>query len=682
MAHIDAGKTTTTERILYYTGVNHKIGEVHDGSATMDWMVQEKERGITITSAATTTYWNYNNEDYKINIIDTPGHVDFTVEVERSLRVLDGAVAVFCAVGGVEPQSETVWRQADRYHVPRLAFVNKMDRPGADFVGVINQMIEKLKVKPVALQIPYGVEDNFKGVVDLISNKLIVWDSDELGAVYNVTDVPAEMKDEVFEWREKLIETVVELDDNILERFLEDREQVTVEEFNEVLRKGVINNSIVPVLCGASFKNKGVQPLLNAICAYFPSPVDIGAVEGINPVNEKIETRNPSNNEPFSGLVFKIHSSSFAGKLSFFRVYSGTITEGNLVYNVRTGKKERVTRIFQMHANKQIPKKTVEAGDICALVGLKDVGTGDTLCDEKHKISFESMQFPEPVVKLAVEPLTQSDIDKLNDSLNKIAEEDPSFRVEIDENTGQTIISGMGELHLDIVLDRIKREFNVTCNKGMPQVAYKEAITETVEHSQLFELPGSKNKYVKIKISIKPVDNDEPGLEFTNNVSKDILPVYFADVLKKSFSEAMYNGPIAGYPIHNLNVILQDIDYYTDDNDSVLFDAVAKMAVREATRKAKPVLLEPIMKLEIVSPEEYMGDIMSDLNKRRAEIQGMISKGSAKVLDAIIPLAETFGYVTVLRTLSSGRALSSMEFYKYCPVPNDLAKKIVNSIYL
>lgn len=683
MAHIDAGKTTTTERILYYTGINYKLGEVHEGTATMDWMIQEKERGITITSAATTTFWNYNNTDYKINIIDTPGHVDFTVEVERSLRVLDGAIAIFCAVGGVEPQSETVWRQADKYNVPRLAFVNKMDRLGADFYSVVSQIKDKLYACPVPIQIPMGNEDKFCGVIDLIEQKAIVWDNEELGAKFNTIDIPAEYIEEAMEWRDKMIEAIAEHNDNLLEKFLEDKDSIGIEEFKAVLRSCVLKRKVIPVLCGASFKNKGVQNLLDAVAAYLPSPIDIGDIFGIDPKHETQKSRKPDNHDHLSGLVFKISTSTFSGKLAYFRVYSGTLKEGEMIYNPRTNKKERITRIFQMHANKQIPVKFVEAGDICGFIGFKDIVTGDTLCEENNAIVYESIHFPEPVVGLAVEPMTQADIEKLNESLMKLSEEDPTFTVKIDENSGQTIISGMGELHLEILLDRLYREYNVTCNKGNPQVNYKEAIKSSVENHQLFERSGSgKNRFAEIMVTVSPSDNDNAGLEFISKLDKEILPVVFVKSVEKGFKEAMYNGPIAGYPLHNLKVELNGGSYKAEESDELAFETVAKLAFRESCRQANPVLLEPVMSLEVVTPEEYMGDIISDLNKRRADISGMESRSYFKVVKASIPLAETFGYATSIRTLSSGRANYSLEFLKYNEIPNELAKKIVNSIYL
>ncbi len=683
MAHIDAGKTTTTERILYYTGLNHKIGEVHDGTATMDWMIQEQERGITITSASTTAYWNYNNTDYNINIIDTPGHVDFTVEVERSLRVLDGAIAIFCAVGGVEPQSETVWRQADKYNVPRIAFVNKMDRPGADFFNVVAQIQDKLKANPVPLQIPFGIEDQFKGVIDLIEKKILVWNNDDLGEKYDFINIPDELTEEVEEWREKLIETVVETEDKLLEKFLENRNSISVEEFKESVRKGVLEGKFIPVFCGAAFKNKGIQPLLDAITAFLPSPLDIGDIKGIDPKKETEIYRSPKNEQALSALVFKITSRSFSGKLVYVRVYSGELKENEMVYNPRTNKKERITRLFRMHANKQNPVKTVGAGEICAVIGLKDIYTGDTLCSDKQPIIFESMTFPEPVLGLAVEPMTQADIDKLYDSLVKIAEEDPTFTVKTDENSGQMIISGMGELHLEIIIDRLKREFNVMCNQGNPQVAYKEAITSLSKQYQLFDkLTGGKGKYAEITVIISPVEEKRAGLQFINKLEKGILPQEYISAVEKGFREAMFNGPIAGYPMYNLKVELIDATYNMEDSDTLSFEVVAKMAFREAAKKSNPILLEPVMDVEVVTPDDYLGDVVADLNKRRANIENMNSRGELKVVKALVPLAEQFGYVTTLRTITSGRATSTMEFHSYEEIPNELAKKLVNSIFL
>ena len=679
MAHIDAGKTTTTERILFYTGITHKIGEVHDGAATMDWMVQEQERGITITSAATTTYWKYKGQEHKINIIDTPGHVDFTVEVERSLRVLDGAVAVFCAVGGVEPQSETVWRQADKYKVPRIAFVNKMDRTGADFFDVVSQIEDKLGANPVPLQIPIGAEEGFRGVVDLIERKAIIWTEDEtMGTKDEYTDVPEDLVDTVEEWREKLVEAVAESDDEFLERFFEDRESITVDEFMEVTRKAVIDMKIVPVLAGSAFKNKGVQRLLDAIVALLPSPLDIDAIEGINPKNDENITRTPSEEEPLAALAFKITTDPFVGRLAYIRVYSGVLKAGSYVYNPRTRKRERISRLYQMHANKQNPQEEIKAGDICSAVGFKDIRTGDTLCDENKQIVLESMEFPEPVIGIAVEPKTQKDLDKLGNGLAKLAEEDPTFQVKTDENTGQTVISGMGELHLEILIDRLKREFKVECNQGAPQVAYKEKLTGTVEHREVFKKQtGGRGKFADIIVKISPADEGVTGLQFINSVTGGRIPREFIPSVEKGFKEAMNNGPLAGYPLDSMKVELLDGSFHPVDSDQLSFELAAKMAFRHAAPKAKPVLLEPIMSAEVVTPEEYMGDIISDFNKRRGQIEGMESKGNARVVKALVPLAEKFGYVTVLRTISSGRATSSMVFSHYDVVPDNIAKEVI-----
>ncbi|MDF1546347.1 MAG: elongation factor G [Bacteroidales bacterium] len=679
MAHIDAGKTTTTERILFYTGITHKIGEVHDGAATMDWMVQEQERGITITSAATTTFWKYNDNEYKINIIDTPGHVDFTVEVERSLRVLDGAVAVFCAVGGVEPQSETVWRQADKYKVPRMAFINKMDRSGADFFSVVSQIQDKLGANPVPLQIPIGAEENFKGIVDLIERRAIVWVEDkEMGMKYEYIDIPEDLKETVEEWREKLVEAVAESDDAFLERFFEDRESITIEEFMAVTRKAVIDMKIVPVFCGSAFKNKGVQRLLDGIAGLLPSPLDIEAINGYNPKNEQAVVRHPSDEEPLSALAFKIATDPFVGRLAYIRVYSGVLQAGSYVYNPRTQKKERISRLYQMHANKQNPKDEIRAGDICSAVGFKDIRTGDTLCPESHQIVLESMTFPVPVIGVAIEPKTQKDLDKLGVALNKLAEEDPTFQIKTDEATGQTVISGMGELHLEILLDRLKREFKVECNQGAPQVAYKEAITGTVEHREVFKKQsGGRGKFADIIISIGPADDGHVGLQFIDQVKGGNIPREYIPSVEKGFKDAMSNGPLAGYPLDSLKVTLIDGSYHAVDSDQLSFELAAKMAFRHATSKAKPILLEPIMSAEVVTPEEYMGDIISDFNKRRGQIEGMESRGNARVVKAKVPLSEKFGYVTVLRTLSSGRATSTMEFSHYKAVPEGIAKEVI-----
>ena len=682
MAHIDAGKTTTTERILYYTGKTHKIGEVHDGAATMDWMVQEQERGITITSAATTTFWKYNDQQYQINIIDTPGHVDFTVEVERSLRVLDGTVATFCAVGGVEPQSETVWRQADKYGVPKIAYVNKMDRVGADFLSVVSQIKEKLGANAVPIQLPIGAEDSFRGVVDLIDNKAIVWYDDDKTKQLNfrIEEIPAEMKDEVSEWRGKLIEAVAEYNDDLLERFFEDPDSITREEIIQTIRKATINMAIIPVICGASFKNKGVQILLDSIVAFLPSPLDKGAVKGMNPDTEKEVIRKPEITEPFCGLAFKIATDPYVGRLAFIRVYSGKLDSGSAVFNTRTGKKDRVSRLYQMHANKQNPIEFCEAGDICAAVGFKDLRTGDTVCEEKHPIALESMTFPEPVIGLAIEPKTQKDMDKLGIALNKLAEEDPTFRVKTDEDSGQTIINGMGELHLEIIVDRLRREFSVDINQGAPQVAYKETITKTISHREVFKKQsGGRGKFADIIFEIGPADEGVSGLQFINDVKGGNIPREFIPSVEKGFDQAMKNGVLAGYQVPSMKVTLKDGSFHPVDSDSLSFEICARQAFRHICPKANPILLEPIMSVEVVTPEEYMGDVIGDFNRRRGQITGMESKGVARVIKAKVPLSEQFGYVTVLRTLTSGRATSTTEFSHYAEVPANLAKEIIDS---
>ena len=680
MAHIDAGKTTTTERILFYTGKSHKIGEVHDGAATMDWMVQEQERGITITSAATTTFWKYNNQQFQINIIDTPGHVDFTVEVERSLRVLDGTVATFCAVGGVEPQSETVWRQADKYRVPKIAYVNKMDRVGADFLSVVGQIQEKLGANPVPIQIPIGAEDTFNGLVDLIQNKAVVWfdDPQTKSVNYRLEEIPANMKDEAAEWRGKLIEAVASYNDDLLERFFEDPDSITADEMIETIRKATIDMSIVPVLCGASFKNKGVQHLLDAVVAFLPSPLDKGDIVGTNPDDGEEIIRKPLIGEPFCGLAFKIATDPFVGRLAFVRVYSGKVDSGSYIFNTRTGKKERISRLYQMHANKQNPIEFCEAGDICAVVGFKDLRTGDTICDEKHPIALESMTFPEPVIGLAIEPKTQKDLDKLGIALGKLAEEDPTFRVNTDADSGQTIISGMGELHLEIIVDRLRREFNVDISQGAPQVAYKETITKTVSHREVFKKQsGGRGKFADIIFELGPADEGVSGLQFVDEVKGGNIPREFVPSVQKGFVTAMNNGVLAGFNVPAMKVVLKDGSFHPVDSDALSFEIAARYAFRAAAPKASPVLLEPIMNVEVVTPEEYMGDVIGDLNKRRGQIAGMESKGVARVIKAKVPLSEQFGYVTVLRTLSSGRATSTMEFSHYAEVPANIAKEIV-----
>ncbi len=682
MAHIDAGKTTTTERILFYTGITHRIGEVHDGAATMDWMVQEQERGITITSAATTTFWKFNEQEYKINIIDTPGHVDFTVEVERSLRVLDGAVAVFCGVGGVEPQSETVWRQADKYKVPRIAFVNKMDRVGADFLSVVGEINTKLGSNPVPMQIPIGSEENFKGVIDLIERKAVIWHEDEtLGIRYTMEEVPEDLVEETEEWREKLVEAVAVSDETLLERFLEDRTSITVEEFMAAVRKATINMEIVPVFCGSAFKNKGVQRLLDGIACLLPSPMDVPDVVGTSLDGEKEESRAANPDEPLSALVFKIATDPFVGRLAYLRVYSGTLTEGMMVFNARTGKKERLNRLYQMHANKQKSIPQVFAGDICAGVGFKNLKTGDTLSAVNKPIILESMTFPEPVINVAIEPKTQADIDKLSLALGKLAEEDPTFRVKTDIDSGQTIISGMGELHLEILIDRLKREFNVECTQGQPQVNYKEAVSVEIEHREVFKKQtGGRGKFADIKVIIGPAPEGTSGLTFVNEIKGGNIPKEYIPSVEKGFTEALNNGPLAGFPIDGLKVTLLDGSYHPVDSDQLSFEICAKQAFRNAAKAAKPVLLEPVMSAEVVTPEEYMGDIISDFNKRRGQVAGMESKAGARVIKAKVPLSEQFGYVTVLRTLTSGRATVSMEFSHYELVEPNLSRKILEKI--
>ena len=679
MAHIDAGKTTTTERILFYTGRTHRMGEVHDGNAQMDWMIQEQERGITITSAATTTYWKYNNEDFKINIIDTPGHVDFTVEVERSLRVLDGAVAIFCAVGGVEPQSETVWRQANKYDVPRIAFVNKMDRAGADFFSVVHQIKEKLDAHPVPVQIPIGREENFRGIVDLVHMKAIVYYDDEtLGARYETGNIPSDILDEAEEWRGKLIEAVAEVDDTLLERFINDHESISAEEILTALRKSAISGTAVPVLCGAAFKNKGIQSLLDAIAAFLPSPVDIGAIKGIDPRNDNEVTREPDDEVPLAALAFKIATDPFMGRLVFLRIYSGILHSGDTVLNVRTGKRERINRLFQMHANKQTAIESVSAGDICAGVGFKELKTGDTLCAIHKPILLESMDFPEPVIGIAIEPKTQADVDKLSLALHKLAEEDPTFQVSIDPDSGQTIIQGMGELHLEILIDRMKREFNVECNQGPPQVAYKEAITSAAEFREVFKKQtGGKGKFADITIELSPTDDGIRGLQFINEIRGGNVPREFIPSVEKGFHEAMSNGPLAGFPLDSLKVTLKDGSFHPVDSDALSFEIAAKQAFRRFAGKCNPVILEPIMSTEVVTPEEYVGDVISDFNRRRGKVEGMESKAGSRVVRAKVPLAEKFGYVTVLRTLTSGRATSTMEFSHYEEVPEEIANRII-----
>jgi elongation factor G len=682
MAHIDAGKTTTSERILYYTGLVHKIGEVHDGAATMDWMEQEQERGITITSAATTTSWNYRGDKYKINLIDTPGHVDFTVEVERSLRVLDGAVALFCAVGGVEPQSETVWRQANKYKVPRIGFVNKMDRSGADFFNVVKQIRERLGANPVPLQVPIGAEADFKGVVDLINNRGMVWNESDQGMTWNEVPIPADLKETVEEWRGKLIEAVAESDDTLMEKYFSDPDSLTEAEIMNAIRKSAINMSITPILCGSAFKNKGVQTMLDAVMAYLPSPLDIESVTGIDPRTDAEIIRHPDPAEPFAGLAFKIATDPFVGRLAFFRAYSGVLEAGSYVLNTRSDKKERISRIFQMHSNKQNPVERIEAGDIGAAVGFKDIRTGDTLCAEEHPIILESMSFPEPVIGIAVEPKTQADLDKMGSALAKLAEEDPTFKVHTDEETGQTVISGMGELHLEILVDRMKREFKVECNQGAPQVKYKEAISGTVEHRELYKKQtGGRGKFADIHVRIEPqTDPEKTGLEFVDEIKGGVIPKEFIQPVSKGFEASLKNGVLAGYPMESLKVTLYDGSFHNVDSDALSFEICAKSAFRSALPKCKPVLLEPIMKIEVITPEENMGDIVGDLNRRRGTIQGMEDRSGAKAIKGTVPLSEMFGYVTSLRTMSSGRASSTMEFSHYDPAPNNVTEAVLAKV--
>ena len=679
MAHIDAGKTTTSERILFYTGKTHKIGEVHEGAATMDWMVQEQERGITITSAATTAFWHYGGETYQINLIDTPGHVDFTVEVERSLRVLDGTIATFCAVGRVQPQSETVWRQADKYKVPKIAYVNKMDRVGADFLACVEEIKQKLGATAVPICLPIGAEDKFQGIVDLISRKAIYYDSGEELVNYEIKEIPEDMKDDVALWRDKLVEAAAECDEVLIEKYFEDPDSLTEEEIIAALRKGTISMQIVPACCGSSFKNKGVQFLLDAVMRYLPSPLDKGSVKGTNPRNGEEVERKPSAQEPFCALVFKIATDPFVGRLAFMRVYSGRLDAGSYVFNTRTGKKERVARLYQMHSNHQNPIEFDEAGDICAAVGFKDLRTGDTICAEDKPITLESMEFPDPVIGIAVEPKTQNDLDKLGIALGKLAEEDPTFTVKSDPETGQTVISGMGELHLDIIVDRLRREFGVEINQGAPQVNYKEAITATVQHREVFKKQtGGRGKFADIIVEIGPADEGVNGLQFDNQVKGGNIPKEFIPSIQKGFESAMANGPLAGFEVQSLKVTVLDGSYHPVDSDQLSFEMAGRMAFRHAARKAKPVLLEPIMSLEVVTPEDYMGDIVGDLNRRRGQIVAMDSTtNGARIVKAYVPLAEQFGYVTVLRTLSSGRATSTMTFDHYAEVPANLAKDIV-----
>ncbi|MBS6575414.1 elongation factor G [Parabacteroides goldsteinii] len=684
MAHIDAGKTTTSERILFYTGLTHKIGEVHDGAATMDWMEQEQERGITITSAATTTFWNYANDKYKINLIDTPGHVDFTVEVERSLRILDGAVAAFCAVGGVEPQSETVWRQADKYNVPRIGYVNKMDRSGANFFEVVRQVKDVLGANPCPIQIPIGAEETFKGVVDLVTMKAILWHDETMGAEYSVEEIPADLKDEAEEWRDKMLEVLAECDDALMEKYFDDPATITEDEIRVAIRKGTIAMQINPMICGSSFKNKGVQTLLNAVCAYLPSPADAEAIEGTDPRDpDTVVVRKPLFEEPLTALAFKIATDPYVGRLCFFRVYSGSLLAGSYVYNTRSGKKERISRLFQMHSNKQNPMEAIGCGDIGAGVGFKDIRTGDTLCDEAHPITLESMEFPDPVIGIAVEPKTQKDLDKLGMGLAKLAEEDPTFRVQTNEETGQTVISGMGELHLDIIVDRLRREFKVECNQGKPQVTYKEAITKSVELREVYKKQsGGRGKFADIIVRIEPAAADFEGtLQFVDEVKGGNIPKEFIPSVQKGFEKAMKNGILAGYPLDKLKVTLIDGSFHPVDSDQLSFEICAIQAFKSASEKAGPALMEPIMQMEVVTPEESMGDVIGDLNKRRGQVEGMeTSRTGARVVKAKVPLAETFGYVTALRTITSGRATSSMQFSHYAQVSSSIAKQVLTEV--
>ena len=684
MAHIDAGKTTTSVRILFYTGLTHKIGEVHDGAATMDWMAQEQERGITITSAATTTRWKWNGQTYKINLIDTPGHVDFTAEVERSLRVLDGAVAAYCAVGGVEPQSETVWRQADKYNVPRMGYVNKMDRSGADFFEVVRQMKDVLGANPCPVVIPIGAEENFKGVVDLIKMKAILWHDETMGADYSVEEIPADLQAEAEEWRDKMLEKVAEFDDELMNKYFDDPSTITEEEILRALRAATVAMEVTPMLCGSSFKNKGVQTLLDYVCAFLPSPLDTPNVVGTNPDTGAEEDRKPSDEEKTSALAFKIATDPYVGRLTFIRVYSGKVEAGSYIYNSRSGKKERVSRLFQMHSNHQNPVEVIGAGDIGAGVGFKDIRTGDTLCDEDAPIVLESMDFPDPVIGIAVEPKTQKDLDKLSNGLAKLAEEDPTFTVKTDEQTGQTVISGMGELHLDIIIDRLKREFKVECNQGKPQVNYKEAITKTVNLREVYKKQsGGRGKFADIIVNVGPVDEDykEGGLQFENKVTGGNIPKEFIPSVQKGFESAMKNGILGGFPMDSLKVELLDGSFHPVDSDQLSFEICALQAYKSACAQAKPVLMEPIMKLEVVTPEENMGDVIGDLNKRRGQVEGMdTSRSGARIVKAMVPLAEMFGYVTALRTITSGRATSSMTYDHHAPVSSSIAKAVLEEI--
>ena len=684
MAHIDAGKTTTSERILFYTGKTHKIGEVHEGAATMDWMAQEQERGITITSAATTCSWKWNNKNFKINLIDTPGHVDFTAEVERSLRVLDGAVATYSAADGVQPQSETVWRQADKYNVPRIGYVNKMDRSGADFFETVQQMIDILGANPVVLQVPIGAEENFKGVVDLIKMKAILWHDETMGAEYDIEEIPADLKDECDEWRNKLLEAAAEYEEALMEKYFDDPNSITEEEIIAAIRKGTVSMQCTPMICGSSYKNKGVQPLLDYVCAFLPSPLDTEAIVGTNPDTEEEEDRKPSEDAPTSALAFKIATDPYMGRLVFFRVYSGKVVAGSYVLNSRSGKKERISRLFQMNSNKEIPMESIDAGDIGAGVGFKDIRTGDTLCDEAHPIVLESMTFPDTVISIAVEPKSQADIAKLDNGLAKLAEEDPTFTVRTDEQSGQTIISGMGELHLDIIIDRLKREFKVECNQGKPQVNYKEAITKTVNLREVYKKQsGGRGKFADIIVNVGPVDEDfkEGGLQFVNEVKGGNIPKEFIPSVQKGFENAMKNGILGGYPMDSMKVTLVDGSFHPVDSDQLSFELAALNAYKNACVKAGPVLMEPIMKLEVITPEENMGDVIGDLNKRRGQVEGMDeARSGARIVKAMVPLSEMFGYVTALRTITSGRATSSMEYDHHSPLSSAIAKTVLEEV--
>jgi elongation factor G len=690
MAHIDAGKTTTTERILYYTGQTYKIGEVHEGTAVMDWMPQEQERGITITAAAITTFWKYpttqgqtnkDTQEYTINIIDTPGHVDFTVEVERSLRVLDGAVALFCAVSGVEPQSETVWRQADKYHVPRIGFVNKMDRPGADFLNVVSEIKEKLGAKPIPLQLPIGSEDTYKGVVDLVLNQAIIWNEEDKGMTYQVLPIPADLEELAQQWRQNLLENLAEHDDTLLEKFFQDPTQITPLEIMAAIRKAVISLSFTPILCGASFKNKGVQALLDAVCAYLPSPLDLPPVEGINPYTQETEKRHPKVDEPFTAIAFKIATDPFVGRLAFFRVYAGQLEGGSYIYNNRTGKKERISRLMQMHSNKQNPIDHVEAGDICAAVGFKDIKTGDTLTDEEHKLQLEKIEFPEPVIGYSIEAKKQADVDKLSNAIAKLVEEDPTLHVETNEETGQTVLKGMGELHLEIIIDRLKREFKLEINQGAPQVAYKEALTTKVQHKEVYKKQtGGRGKFADIVFELGPPDSNEIGLQFVNEVVGGAIPREFIPAVQKGFAAAMVNGPLANYPVEAIKVRLLHGSYHDVDSDSLSFELAGRIGFKEAAKKASPVLMEPIMAVEVTTPDEFTGAVTGDLNKRRGIMKGMDAKANTQIIKADVPLVELFGYVTDLRTITSGRAAASLTFSRYEQVPKQLADSIIEKI--